>query len=82
MVLTSRVLSDRDQRLCCGVELHWVSLHVQELDIIVVADNAAALSGFDVFLVDVARLVVKETMGVSAPGHTAHEHPSAAKASQ
>ena len=51
-----------------------MQVRAYKLDIIVQADDLAARTGLDVLLVYVARLIVEEPVGVSAPGDTPHVH--------
>lgn len=48
---------------------------VNELDIIVEPDDSATGERLDVFLRDVARFIVEETMGVAAPCYATHVDP-------
>ena len=71
-VLTVSLLSDAHQRLGRSIDIFCVQLGANKLDIIVESDDLAASAGLDILLVDIARLVVEEPVGVSAPGDTSH----------
>ena len=47
---------------------------VYKLNIVVYPYYLAACLGFNVSFIDVSRLIIKESMGVSTPGDTSHIH--------
>ena len=77
--LTVGLLSDRDERFGSGVDVFWEESHVDELDVVVKPDDPAVREDLDVFLRDVAGLVVEKAVGVSAPGDAAHVNSTAVK---
>ena len=73
--LTSSVLCNSDEWLGSRVELRQLCIHVQELYIIVMANDSTTLACFYVLFVDITGLVIEKSMGVSAPGHAPHIDP-------
>ena len=76
-ILTRVLLNLRHRLVLLGVVARQVlNLLVgrYEVDLIFLSDDFACKFGFVIFLADVARLVVKETVRVAHPCHTAEEN--------
>lgn len=71
-MLTTRVLSDCNQRFCCWVEIFFGYVCTNEFYIIIESDNSTILSRFYIFLAYITRLIIKETMRITTPSHTSH----------
>lgn len=61
-ILTSSVLSDRDQGFGCLVNVLWLHFHTDKFNIIVEAHNSTTLPSFYILFVDIARFVVEESV--------------------
>lgn len=71
-MLTTRVLSDRNQRFCSWVKIFGSYVCTYEFYIIIESDNSTILSRFYIFLAYVTRLIIEKTMRITTPSYTSH----------
>ena len=58
--LTSGVLGDGNERLGSLVEILWCRVFTDKLDIVIQANNTAALTSLYILLADIAGLVIEQ----------------------
>ena len=70
--LTSGVLRDRDEWFGGWIEVFNAHILADKFYVVIKSYYATIWGSFDIFLANIARLVIKETMRITAPSDTSH----------